>query len=1126
MKKFLLSLSVAMLSFVGAWAQEMTTNTSDEEGAEVRRLEVVLSGDWLNGESAEKLEQRTTMLIDLIMGYEDGVFDADKAFTEVTIKSEEGSTVTVNQSLVQQLVSGKKIDTGWAYANNKIKRLDLSDVAVTHYVGHAGSATGNPNATFYAAESTCPIEYLAMPSFDENVLGQTYSIPPYTIAWMNNLLELDLPKNAKTLEQAAFADVDKLAYFHLNPGLEFIGNSAFWAKAAIPNSEQGIKGMEALDVPASVKYIGPGAFRFRNFTDLYFHSAQAPICPVGKSVCEVSDLEHPFILNGNYNGFGGQRTTEGDDYLHGYANRANYKNGEYWFTMVHFPNSTDCPNLDISSYKDDTRVYNKVYGNQYGNQESIKEKLQLGQPGMEQYFYNNEVVWGPSAGIDHVGKETSALQCPTGFSTSDIYENGKVAYVTTGYEDTYRGLNYIWPSRIQYNRALVTVTMGLNWDGVTKYRPELTQEQYDLMVKDGLTVKQNGNWVTIGNYTDESAAAYNATLPGAKHENDPKTYYGVDGEETAIEHNAGLPNAVKEGDFKGTYSPEEAYAENLKLDGAVKAGDERNPAEYYEADEAQEYNNSLPDAVQPGDNYYYSEEAIIENNSKLDGAKAEGSAIATEDKVLLTWEQFSNTTEWKNANHNWWGADHGEAEYNALLAQYKQGAQDMQWQYSGWPRTPYALTSDNVTFTADQAIAYNSTLPNAWNSTTVAGQYDEASANEHNNSLPDAVQTGDPKGPYTADEANQKNLELPDAIQPGDSKGTYSADEAIEFNSKLPGAVSDGDVKDRWTKADADAWNADNLEGVVTAGQSNTNDPELRDVLSKVAFQSTRRCVFSDNAGGGDHYDPKMTTKGWWTICVPFDLTKAQIDKYFGVGTHLCKFNDVKRKIDGLAENERPYVKFFFTSDQYVGKNADDVVLEAHTPYMIFPMGNGGTDAVQTVPSIPMTEYYKKTGNPEPTVVTANDGEVYRFIGNYDTKLPIVNPETGAVTTTDVVIPQYSYFYAKKKTETKYKFWFIQNNNMKWAANKCIIQSTSADRGLSDNDTFFSEIAKQNNGGEAKQITILGDEVDEDATAIDVIIVAGDGENSEVVYNLNGQMLNVAPQHGVYIKNGKKYIAK
>lgn len=1137
MKKLLLLF--ALCSSMSAWSQEIVSAvTADEVGAPVRRLEVVLSGNWLDGEN---VVDKTTMLIDLVMGYEDDAFNADKAFTEVTIKSAEGSTVTVNQSLVQQLVTGKNIAGAWYNSNNKIKRLDLSDVAVTHYVGHDGSASKNENATLYTSDSTCPIEYLAMPSFDTTVPGQTYTVPPYTISWMNELKELDLPKNAKTLESAAFADVNKLAYFHLNPGLEFIGNSAFWAKNQIPNPASGIDGMETLDVPSSVKYIGPGAFRFRNFTDLYFHSAQAPICPVGRSVVEGGDTEHPFIIDGNYMGFGGQNTTEGDDYKSGYANRNNYKNGDYWFTMVHFPSSTDVPGLDISSYKDETRVYNKVYGTLDSNPAWTgwdQNKIEMAVLGHEQEYIAREKNWYFAQPNDFVGKESeeytygtlSTMLAPTDKDQVPVDARGK-GVVSSGYEDTFRGLNYIWPSQMQYERAYITVAKGYNWDGVTKYRPTLTPEQYALMVKDGLTVKQNGEWVKVGEditYDEAKANAYNATLPNAVKEGDPKEKWTAEG---AVEYNAGLEGAKKADDVY-SYTDTEAYAYNANLNGAVKEGDVETT---WTAADANTNNATLQGAWREGEEIHPTAEEVLAHNADFEGAKHEGDVEPGHDATWLSYSEYIKTTEWVNRpnQEGWWANQHDETAYNTMVSQCIND--NNAWTYNGWPLNP--ITSAKVegfTYTAEQAAAYNAAHnPKPWTTSTVLHTRTADEAIAHNATLDGAKHEGDPKTYYSADAAKQHNQTLEGAVNPGDHV-TFTAETAAAYNATLNGAVKEGDTRSTYTAQEAIDFNKE-LPGNRKVGytENTLDDPALKDVLSMLAFQSTRRCVFADNAGGGDNYNVNIpSSKEWWTICLPFDLTKAQIDKYFGVGTHVCKFNQVDRKIvtdEEGAAGQRSYVKFYFTDDQYVGKNADDVVLEAHEAYMIFPTVDE-EDAVYIANGIPMTEYYKKTGNPNPTIVKATDNQEYRFVGNYDTKLPVVNSETGEVEIKDVVVPQYSYIYAKKSGATgkhPYQFWFTQNAGIKWGANKCIIQSTGADRGLTDNNTFFLEKQK---GSEVKQITIFGydeeDATSEETAIEEVIYVLGSGEDQQVIYNVNGMKLDTAPSKGVYIKNGKKYLAK
>ncbi|MCQ2244301.1 MAG: leucine-rich repeat domain-containing protein [Bacteroidaceae bacterium] len=1119
MKKFLLSLCLTMLSVVGAWAQEIDkADTSDEVGAAVRRLEVVLSGDWLNGDN---VEDRTEMLIDLIMGYEDDAFNADKAFTEVTIKSAEGSTVTINNKLLQQLVTGKATvdqdQTTWHTANNKITRLDLSGVAVTGYVGNA-SETRTENSI--CPQNASPVVYFAMPSFEVRD-DQTYTIPSYVLNGLTNMDELILPANTKKVGTAAFAG---LMYnkFKLNVGLEFIGNSAFHA-----SSDR--KGMETLDIPSSVKYIGPDAFWFRSFTDIYFHSAQAPICPVGYGVIEKAD--HAMLYNDCYMGNNGftdsnehaESQTSGvypmgrDGGKPGKANRENYMSeGKRWMVMVHFPSSAEMAaegkTLDIASYKDVTRVYNKVYGNIYGSGNDA-EKIEIAIPGHEQEYIQREKVWDEANSFDYVGKETTPLTYGTVTAAKDV---------NSGYEDTYRGLNYIWPSQSQWVRAFNTVALGYNWDGVTEYRPTLTSEQIALMVEDGLQVnmKQDGSgsgqWVAVGEditYDEAKANEYNAGLEGAVHAGEAKDWYTA---EEAIDHNAELEGAVSAGDTH-TYSEAEAYANNANLPDAISTSDIKEPAVpsqpavYYTDDEKVQVNN-----------VWYVKETLIYHDAVP--------AVYYEDSEVTT----INNNEWYKVED----IVSLDGYYTDAYLQ-SMGVPGYNYLYSGDTKTDengttlYKFTG-KIAIPGATVVGYQWQVDQGQRFVKEAGSdaYWEVTADSKqvpsdNIKIPAVIGHDDIY--YTETEVNQYNMDLDGAVKPGDEV-TFTAETAAAYNAALTGAVKAGDEKEWWSAEEAIAENK-KLPGAREAGftSKSYDDPAIADLLSWVAFQSTRRCVFGANDGGGDDYDPKVpSSEAWWTICLPFDLTKAQIDKYFGEGTHVCLFTKVDRNINP-GEGKNPYIKFHFTSDQYVGKTDDQVVLQAHVPYMIYPTIKGADGTAAAVGRIPASEYYKKTGNPIPTEITATDGKVtYRFIGNYDTMLPVQNAD-GSVSTTPVVIPQYSYFYAKKKTDTKYKFWFVQNTNMKWAANKCVIQSTSADRGFVDQDTFFSEAAKQTNGAEAKQITILGDEIDgseEEATAIDVIIIAGDGENSEVIYNLNGQVLNVAPQHGIYIKNGKKYIAK
>lgn len=1031
MKKRLLILLASVLTGVGAWAQTYTAETSSVVGdPSGRKITITLSGDWLNGAN---VEQETNNLINLVMGYDaETGFVKNNAYGQVIIKSIEGETITVNQALVRQLITGKAgvgtdFGNGFALEKNYVEYLDLSGVAVTEYVGHEGAASPNENATLFGRNGgVSPVKYFAMPAFAASVPEANRVIPSYTTAYLENLEELIIPVNTKKIAVAGFAD-GNFSKFKLNQGLEFIGNSAFYA-----NSKR--TGMETLDIPSSVKYIGPGAFNFRIYTDLYFHSAQAPICPVGKSV--INGTEMPFVYSICYDGNGGQNTTEGDEYTKGYANRLNYKNGEYWFLMIHFPSSADvAPEiLDVESYKDATRVYNKVYGTIYYDNTNDKGKVEIGVPGKEQEYIDREKVWGVSGSFDYVGQETEILSYEGKYTMlatgaegvnipADAYGKGAV---NSGYQDTYRGLSYIWPSQSQYVRAYVTVCNGVKWDGVTKYRPTLTDEQIAYMVEDGLSFTLDGKDYVVGNsinYTEADANAYNATLPGAIHAGDVKATFT---EEEAIEINGALSGAVAEGD-NHSYTDTEAAAYNAALPGAVKKGDVKTPAQ-----EAVEYDS---------------------------------------------YEEFITS----KTNYAWMT----QAEYEQALADAKAYPQDT------WRNYIYKIAPS-------EAVYYT---------------------NE--------------------DEVKQYNQTLEGAVKPGDNV-TFTAETAATYNATLEGAVKAGDPCEWYSADEANAINA-TLDGARDENYSvekNYDDPSVADYLSMIAFQSTRRVVFADNGAGGDNYKINGMTGGyWWTICLPFDLTKKQIDKYFGgvdtktgnvLPTHVCLFNKVDRKVDAEKGNT---VKFYFTDDQYAKATSEDaVVLKAHVPYMIRP---SKTDADAAV-IIPASDFYSKAGSPMPTIVAANaddesatDHTVYRFVGNYNTAEPITNAD-GSVGTRTVTVPEYCYIYAKKAGATgkhPYKFWFVQNSGIAWGKNKCVIQVSKVGGGKEENDTFFGG---SSNSAKTDPITVFEDsEIDESTTAVEkVIIIAGDGENSEVIYNLNGMQLNTKPNQGVYIQNGKKFMVK
>ena len=294
----------------------------------------------------------------------------------------------------------------------------------------------------------------------------------------------------------------------------------------------------------------------------------------------------------------------------------------------------------------------------------------------------------------------------------------------------------------------------------------------------------------------------------------------------------------------------------------------------------------------------------------------------------------------------------------------------------------------------------------------------------------------------------------------------------------------------------------------------------------------------------------------WWTICVPFDMTKAQVDEVFGVDTHVCRFNKVERVVN--SEEKVKSIKLFFTNDVYVHKSTkdesgkyttstgtpvvnDDIVIYAHESYMIYPTKNN--DDANSMYNI--SDYTLVTGSPLPTLVKANEqftggakesasdeadwNKEYRFVGNYQTAVAVsetaqASEETVARDVKNVTVPQYSYIYAQKKGTPRAQFWFYTGTQMLWGANKCVVQATARDGGHSDYLTYFGG----NGSARAKELSFFGK--DDEVTGIEnVEIIAGNENDTQIVYNLNGQVVNGnlnSLQKGVYIKNGKKFMVK
>lgn len=813
-----------------------------------------------------------------------------------------------------------------------------------------------------------------------------------------SLTDPKFPSTLKDILSEAYFGIDNIKNIKFNEGIEFIGNSAFYCDHEVKECQK------TITFPSSLKYTGPGAFFNRWFSDLYYESFIAPISPIGKLASYDSygsaydDRIH--MGNNGFNPISSEGNPNADMAQNGYANRENYKNGGSYFAMLHFPKIENIGEINAATYTDITREYATTKVNPNDT------------------FY-------PAAQLK-VGKEEKTYEFDNGQKWSNYCAPG---IVNPGYIDTYRGKQYIWPSQSQWMRSFVCNSLGYNWDGVTEYRPTLTDEHIKLMIKDELTIKNaEKNDVVISEdnntftYDDITAAEYNATLPGAITTNTVKKEEVFYTQQEADEHNATLPNAIHEGD---------------KL--------------RYTKAEVDEYNDDLPGAVRPGD-----------------------VQIAGHDDIYYgedEYEEYMVALRKKHGNDYWFSEDN----FKENLKKKKNG--EGCWEPVSFIKSPKTET------------IY-----------------------------------------YTEETANEYNLTLDGARKYDDVKGTATAEEAKIYNRTLPGAWTTLTIKtpaEFHTADEAKQHNA-TLTGAVKAGDTTSSAKAYADELSKIAYMGTRQCVFADgNFKEGNKYPIDMNGGKWWTICVPFNMTKKQIDEVFGNGTHVCLFSDVKRDAEGLQKK----ITLKFVHDVYAHKtlkdadgkyatnfddNApacedDDIVIYAHESYMIYPTKTN-EDAVFVVKN-----YEPIAGSPLPTIVKATDGTEYRFIGNYTTK-------TGGTETIEriktITIPQYSYMYAKKKNELNYKFWFYSGTTMAWKANKCVVQATAKDGGTIDFINFFGDTTSK-----AKQVSIFGsDDLNDKPTEIEhVEIIAGEQPKNNIKYDLYGR--HVSDNYkGIYIMNGKKYI--
>ena len=266
-----------------------------------------------------------------------------------------------------------------------------------------------------------------------------------------SLTTLKFPSTLQIIHDEAFRDCF-IYGLKFNAGLKFIGKGAF----ALHRKDKD-KAETTLEIPASMRYIGAIAFGARQYQDVFFYGENAPLMPFGtiENWSATASAFDEVTLMGN-NGFDKQKGEISDDANTGYANRENYKNQGVYFCLLHYPK--DLTDDQRAAYTDITRVYKTVD---------------------EGKTFNYAQIDGEPCSYHEVGQEETELK----FS---FYTASKKT--SSGFQDTYLGRQYIWPSQQEWTRSYVVNSLGYNWNGKDKYLPTLSDEDLKVLAYAGYKV--------------------------------------------------------------------------------------------------------------------------------------------------------------------------------------------------------------------------------------------------------------------------------------------------------------------------------------------------------------------------------------------------------------------------------------------------------------------------------------------------------------------------------------------------------------------------------------------------------------------------------------------------------------
>jgi hypothetical protein len=294
----------------------------------------------------------------------------------------------------------------------------------------------------------------------------------------------------------------------------------------------------------------------------------------------------------------------------------------------------------------------------------------------------------------------------------------------------------------------------------------------------------------------------------------------------------------------------------------------------------------------------------------------------------------------------------------------------------------------------------------------------------------------------------------------------------------------------------------------------------------------------------------KIKDNDWWTLCVPFNMTKKQFTDVFGGGAG----DPIVKTMDRVVRNsDNNKITVYFDTDLYAAATGDDdIVIKKHESYLIKPYMDDAKLA-QAARVFSDAEL-KPEGGVWPilrTMTAQKQGAVveaesynYTFMGGY----------------IDAPRPAYCYYLGLKDGKAAFKWQTTASTKNSWKAYTSIIVVGLDGEKATDSETLnttsehnanvqIDKHAEVTINGENYYFSFLNDlddfatsagvkemklsfvSVDEDGNATAITRVNGeefDGK-ANAVYSISGQNMGNSVNglaKGMYIINGKKYMVK